>query len=65
MVLVGAGGVEHEELVQLAQKHFATLPVSVNPIPLGRSSQGKPEFVGSEVRIRDDTMPTAHIAIAV
>ncbi|KAL2415540.1 Mitochondrial-processing peptidase subunit beta, partial [Exophiala dermatitidis] len=25
----------------------------------------KPEFIGSEVRIRDDTIPTAHIAIAV
>ena len=25
----------------------------------------KPDFVGSEVRIRDDTMPTANIAIAV
>jgi processing peptidase subunit beta len=65
MVLVGAGGVQHEELVQLAQKHFGSLPVSPNPIQLGRSSHGKTEFVGSEVRIREDTMPTAHIAIAV
>lgn len=65
MVLVGAGGVDHQELVKLAEKNFASLPVSSNPIPLGRQAHGKSSFVGSEVRIRDDTMQTAHIAIAV
>lgn len=65
MVLVGTGGVEHNELVKLAEKHFSSLPVSTNPIPLGRLAHGKTEFIGSEVRIRDDTLPTAHIAIAV
>ncbi|KAK0485321.1 Metalloenzyme, LuxS/M16 peptidase-like protein [Armillaria luteobubalina] len=65
MVLVGTGGIEHEALVKLAEKHFASLPVSPNPIPLGRLSHPKPTFVGSEVRVRDDTIPTANIAIAV
>ncbi|KAF5361099.1 hypothetical protein D9756_004622 [Leucocoprinus leucothites] len=65
MVLAGAGGVDHGELVKLAEKHFSTLPVSPNPIPLGRLSHTKPTFVGSEVRIRDDDLPTANIAIAV
>ncbi|KAK0449379.1 Mitochondrial-processing peptidase subunit beta [Armillaria ostoyae] len=65
MVLVGTGGIEHEALVKLAEKHFASLPVSSNPIPLGRLSHPKPTFVGSEVRVRDDTIPTANIAIAV
>ncbi|KAF8895118.1 Metalloenzyme, LuxS/M16 peptidase-like protein [Infundibulicybe gibba] len=65
MVLVGTGGVEHSELVKLAEKHFASLPVSPNPIPLGRQSHPKTSFVGSEVRIRDDDIPTANIAIAV
>lgn len=65
MVLVGAGGVDHGELVKLAEKHFSSLPVSPNPIPLGRLSHTKPTFVGSEVRIRDDEIPTANIAIAV
>ena len=65
MVLVGTGGVDHSELVKLAEKHFASLPVSANPIPLGRLAHPKTEFVGSEVRVRDDTMSTAHIAIAV
>lgn len=65
MVLVGAGGVDHDELVKLAEKHFSGLPVSANPIKLGQVAHGKSDFVGSEVRVRDDTMPTAHIAIAV
>jgi len=65
MVLVGAGGVDHGELVKLAEKHFSSLPVSPNPIPFGRLSHTKPTFVGSEVRIRDDEIPTANIAIAV
>jgi len=65
MVLVGTGGVEHNELVKLAEQHFASLPVSSNPIPLGRGAHPKTSFVGSEVRVRDDTMNTANIAIAV
>ncbi|KAF8336731.1 Metalloenzyme, LuxS/M16 peptidase-like protein [Amanita rubescens] len=65
MVLVGTGGVDHGELVKHAEKHFGTLPVSPKPIPLGRLSHPKTNFIGSEVRIRDDEVPTAHIAIAV
>jgi mitochondrial-processing peptidase subunit beta len=65
MVLVGTGGVEHQELVKLAEKHFSSLPVSPNPIRLGRQAHPKTSFVGSEVRIRDDEIPTANIAIAV
>ncbi|KAM0720595.1 hypothetical protein Q7P37_004731 [Cladosporium fusiforme] len=68
MVLVGSGGVPHEQLVDLAEKHFAQLPhASANSQAnaAARGIQSKPDFVGSEVRIRDDTMPTANIAIAV
>jgi processing peptidase subunit beta len=65
MVLVGAGGVDHGELVKAAEKAFGTIPVSPNPIPLGRKAHSKPDFVGSEVRIRDDDITTAHIAVAV
>jgi len=66
MVLVGAGGVDHKELVDLASKHFGSLPTSSNPISLGQPTTKKStNFVGSDVRIRDDTMNTAHIAIAV
>ncbi|THH02666.1 hypothetical protein EW026_g245 [Hermanssonia centrifuga] len=55
MVLVGNGGVDHNELVKHAEKHFNSLPVSANPIPLGRLAHPKTQFIGSEVRIRDDT----------
>ncbi|KAJ7584746.1 Metalloenzyme, LuxS/M16 peptidase-like protein [Mycena floridula] len=65
MVLVGTGGVDHAELVKLAEKNFSSLPISSNPIPLGRLAHPKTTFVGSEVRIRDDEKPTANIAIAV
>ena len=68
MVLVGAGGIPHEQLVDLAEKHFSKIPME----PPNSSSQAiamqqkkRPDFIGSEVRIRDDTIPTAHIAIAV
>ncbi len=68
MVLVGAGGVPHAQLVDLAEKYFAHLPAQ----PLTGAAQAlaaeqkrKPDFIGSEVRIRDDTIPTANIAIAV
>ena len=63
MVLVGAGGIPHQQLVELAEKHFQSLPTQALD---GKSPHKvKPDFIGSEVRIRDDTIPTAHIAIAV
>merc|ERR1712014_359606 len=68
MVLVGAGGVPHEQLVELAEKHFSKMPQqnpNSQPSAAVRGLEAKPDFVGSEVRIRDDTMPTANIAIAV
>jgi processing peptidase subunit beta len=68
MVLVGAGGVPHSQLVDLAEKYFSKLP-AYNPDAqnnaAARGIESKPDFVGSEVRIRDDTLPTANIAIAV
>ncbi|KAB8265314.1 Metalloenzyme, LuxS/M16 peptidase-like protein [Aspergillus pseudonomiae] len=68
MVLVGAGGIPHEQLVRLAEEHFGTLP-SKPPtsaaLALTAEQKRTPEFIGSEVRLRDDTIPTAHIALAV
>jgi mitochondrial-processing peptidase subunit beta len=34
MVLIGAGSINHCELVEAAEKFFGALPVSSNPIPL-------------------------------
>lgn len=65
MVLVGAGGVPHEKLVEMADKYFSKLPQSSPETHAYILSKQKPEFIGSDVRIRDDTLHTAHIAIAV
>lgn len=68
MVLVGSGGVPHEKLVELADKHFSglpTAPYNQAASAVAAAQKRKPDFVGSEVRIRDDTIPTANIAIAV
>ncbi|OJJ45661.1 hypothetical protein ASPZODRAFT_159938 [Penicilliopsis zonata CBS 506.65] len=68
MVLVGAGGIPHAELVKLAEEHFGGLP-SKPPTTAAQAltveQKRAPEFIGSEVRLRDDTIPTAHIALAV
>ncbi|KAG9375739.1 hypothetical protein A1F94_013688 [Pyrenophora tritici-repentis] len=68
MVLVGAGGIPHEQLVELAEKYFANLPAEPQDYSaksLAAEQKQKPDFIGSEVRLRDDTMGTANIAIAV
>lgn len=68
MVLVGAGGVPHQQLVELAEKHFSgipTAPPTSAQAQIAALQKEKPDFIGSEVRIRDDTMPTANIAICV
>lgn len=65
MVLVGAGGIPHEKLVELAEKNFSSLPTTSPHTEAYLLSKRKPSFIGSEVRIRDDTIPSAHIALAV
>lgn len=60
MVLAASGGINHEELVKLAEQHFGQLP--------SKASLAKPEpavFTGSEIRIPDTTMDNAHMVIAV
>ncbi|KAK6194131.1 hypothetical protein LQW54_011772 [Pestalotiopsis sp. IQ-011] len=65
MVLVGAGGIPHEQLVDLAEKHFSGLPMTSPQNSAYLLSKRKPAFIGSDLRVRDDTIPAAHIAIAV
>ncbi|KAI0169149.1 mitochondrial-processing peptidase subunit beta [Hypoxylon sp. FL1284] len=65
MVLVGAGGIPHDKLVELAEKNFSNLPKTSPHTTAYIESKRKPNFIGSEVRIRDDTIPAAHIALAV
>ncbi|KAK0090445.1 hypothetical protein PV325_000109 [Microctonus aethiopoides] len=62
-VLAGAGGVNHEQLSELADKHFGKMtgPHYDEIPPLLVPCR----YTGSEIRVRDDSMPLAHIAIAV
>ncbi|KAG1056126.1 hypothetical protein G6F43_001963 [Rhizopus delemar] len=59
MVLVGSGDIDHESLVRLAEEKFKGLQSSTT------SSSAKPIFTGSEIRLRDDVLPVARIALAV
>lgn len=61
IVLSGAGGVDHQQLVDLAKKHFSGLKNSTGEVP----ELAPCRYTGSEIRVRDDSMPLAHIAIAV
>jgi len=62
MVLAGAGGVNHADLCALAEKHFAGIGASYpHEIPIDLHCR----FTGSDIRVRDDSMPLAHVAIAV
>uniref|UniRef100_A0A0K8TS24 Mitochondrial-processing peptidase subunit beta n=1 Tax=Tabanus bromius TaxID=304241 RepID=A0A0K8TS24_TABBR len=62
IVLAAAGGVNHKELVQLAQSNLGKLENTYDGKP---PSPTACRFTGSEIRVRDDSLPLAHIAIAV
>lgn len=62
IVLSAAGGVKHDDLVKLAEKELGKLKSSYDKKAPALSPC---RFTGSEVRVRDDTLPLAHIAIAV
>ncbi|KAJ6666338.1 hypothetical protein lerEdw1_000611 [Lerista edwardsae] len=55
-------GIAHEELLDLAKYHFGNLPSTLKG---GAPALPPCQFTGSEIRVRDDKMPLAHIAIAV
>ncbi|KAL9891950.1 ubiquinol-cytochrome c reductase core protein 1 [Glossina fuscipes fuscipes] len=62
IVLSGAGGVKHNELVQLAEQYLGKMENTFDGKP---PSMDPCRFTGSEVRVRDDSLPLAHVAIAV
>lgn len=62
MVLAGAGGVNHDDLCKLANQHFGKISKNYEAeVPLDLTCR----YTGSDVRVRDDGMPFAHVAIAV
>lgn len=59
MVVAGAGGVEHEDLVKLSEKLLGSVPSTGK-----RDIVMEPaKFTGSDIRIRYDDMPMAHVAL--
>lgn len=65
MVLAGAGSVDHDKLVEYAQKSFGHLPMSEQPVPLGSPRGPLPVFNRGERFIKESSLPTTHIAIAL
>jgi len=62
VVIAGAGAVDHQQLVDLSEKHFGSLPKeSPNAVA---AAMEPAKFTGSEVRIRYDSEQLAHVAIA-
>ncbi|XP_022906428.1 mitochondrial-processing peptidase subunit beta [Onthophagus taurus] len=62
IVIAGAGGVKHNELVNMVKENFG----KINNEYKGEVPCLTPcRFTGSEVRVRDDSLPLAHIALAV
>jgi len=59
IVLAAAGGVNHSQLVELAQKSFGGLTE-------GNPARNPPSrYTGSLVEVRDDSKPFAHVAVAM
>lgn len=60
MVVAGAGAVEHQQLVDLADKHFGSVASKGPREPV----KAPAFFTGSDIRIRYDDSPQAHITYA-
>jgi len=62
VVVAGAGAIEHEQFVGLADKAFGSLP---NTPASGKAVTVPPAtWVGSDIRVLDDSLPQAHVAVA-
>jgi processing peptidase subunit beta len=65
MVLTGVGGVDHEQLSRLAEKHFGSTGNDYSRKIPDPSSVVGARFTGSEMMYRDDSYPYMFGAIAV
>lgn len=65
MVVVGAGGVDHSQLVSLAAAAFTNLPSGPSTTAQQLCASSPAVFTGSEVRMRDDDAKSIHLALAV
>lgn len=62
IVLAASGGIKHSELAQLAGQHLSKLD---NTFDGEAPVLSKCRYTGSEVRLRDDSLPFSYIALAV
>lgn len=60
IVLAGAGAIEHGELVGLAEKLLGSVPSKGKVEPYMEPAR----FTGSDIRVRYDDMPLAHVALS-
>lgn len=60
MVVAGAGAVDHDELVKLSEKLLGSVPSAGKTAPVMEPA----EFTGSDIRVRYDDMPLAHVALS-
>jgi processing peptidase subunit beta len=63
MVVVAAGPVNHDEFAGMVEKAFAATPTQPSG-PSVITDIAPAYFTGSDIRVRDDEMPLAHIATA-
>ena len=62
IVVAGAGAVDHDALVKLAETTFGALPSAPRDGAIVAADPAV--FVGSSVHHRDDALPLAHVAVA-
>jgi len=62
VVVAAAGAVKHEDVVAHAEKVFSKIPASSTRANI---RDVHTEFTGSEIKIRNDDHPIAHVALAV
>lgn len=63
MVIAGAGGINHDELASLTEKHFGNVKYTYDNVEIPILSPCR--FTGSDIRVRDDDMPFVYGAVAV
>lgn len=63
MALIGVGCVDHEKLVETANKFFGHIEKS--PVPFKQHGDDMPVFHGAERLIQDNSLPVTHVALAV
>jgi len=60
MVVAGAGAIEHDDLVGLSEKLLGSVPSAGPKEPVMEPAF----FTGSDIRVRYDDMPLAHVALS-